>query len=505
MKNRRFKSVFLFAVLFSITILLASSNQSCADDSVVSPNSKNVLFIAVDDLRPELGCYGATHAISPSIDALAKRSLVFNNHFVQVPTCGSSRYALLTGRSPLFSKALGNGAMTDGKTAINPKQQPGAQTMPELFRRSGYHTTLIGKISHSPDGRVFKYDGTGDGRREMPHAWDELATPFGSWKRGWGIFFAYANGRSRENGDSRDAMEFIAEKDDDLPDGQMATAAIEKLKTYKKSEQRFFLGLGFFKPHLPLVATRGDWEAVKDIDVPLPPHREKSNSAYTNHKSGEFFNYKFPFDKTRPLDADKIQHNKRAYLACVRYTDRQIGRVLKALDDEGLSNSTIVVLWSDHGWNLGDSQQWAKHTALDRAVRSPMMISVPGMTTGQHCDSLVESIDLYPTLMELCDPKFKQTEHRLDGKSLLPIFKDPKSTVREASFSYWRDAVSIRNQNYRLIGKRVGKDGRKLNQIELYSREQNFDPVENLAEKHPDVVASLLEEFGQLGNQHLQK
>ena len=481
-----------FVALFS---LLCASCTLADERNFPAPNGKNVLFIAVDDLRPELKCYGASHAISPNIDALAKRSLVFDNHFVQVPTCGSSRYALLTGRSPLFSKALGNQAMYAGKTAINSVQQPGAQTLPELFRRSGYHTTCIGKISHTADGRVFGYDGSGDGRDEVPHGWDELATPFGSWKRGWGIFFAYANGRSREDGDSKDVMEFIAENDDDLPDGQMASAAIEKLKAYRESDKRFFLGLGFFKPHLPFVATRGDWEAVKDIDVPLPPHGEKSTSKYTNRNSGEFFKYDFPYDKKRPLDEKKIRQNKRAYLACVRYTDRQIGRVLKALDDEGLADSTVVVLWSDHGWNLGDSQQWAKHTALERAVRSPLMISVPGLTSGQRTESLVETIDLYPTLMEICNAKFKKTQHRLDGKSLLPIFKDPAATVREASFSYWRDAVSVRNQEFRLVGKRSGKAGRELKEVELYSREQNFDPIENLADQHPSVVAELIQQF----------
>ncbi|MFK7768518.1 MAG: sulfatase [Mariniblastus sp.] len=493
-------SLFVFSWLLSFGQALNADGIEVgnSDDKT---NRFNVLLIAVDDLRPELGCYGVEHAISPSIDALAKQSLVFDNHFVQVPTCGSSRYAMLTGRSPLFSNAMGNQALYAGKTALKRKPQPGAQSFPELFRRSGYHTTCIGKISHTADGLVYGHDGSGDGRVEMPLAWDDLKTPYGNWKRGWGIFFAYANGRSREDGDSKDVMEFVAEKDDDLPDGQMASAAIEQLSLLKESEKPFFLALGFFKPHLPLVATRGDWEAVKDIDVPLPPHNELSESKYTNRKSGEFFKYDFPFDKTRPLDDEKIRHNKRAYMACVRYTDRQIGRVMEALEKQGLSESTVVVLWSDHGWNLGDSQQWAKHTPLDRGVRSPLMIKVPGQTTGKHCVSLVETIDLYPTLMDICQTKFKKAESRLDGKSLWPkLFENPKAKVRDASFSYWRDWVSVRNDDFRLIGKRVDKKGRELTGIELYSREQNFDPIENLADQHPDVVASLLQEFRSLGS-----
>ena len=180
-----------------------------------------MLLIAVDDLRTELGCFGVEHALTPNIDRLAAEGVLFTNHFVAVPTCGASRYALLTGRSPGRSGVRGgNQALYRGGTAIRAEVQDGAQTMPELFRRSGYHTVSLGKISHTPDGRVFAYDGQGDGRAELPHAWDELATPFGLWKRGWGAFFAYAEGRHREDGEQhRDLLQFVAQTDGGFPDG----------------------------------------------------------------------------------------------------------------------------------------------------------------------------------------------------------------------------------------------------------------------------------------------
>ncbi|MCP4890170.1 MAG: sulfatase-like hydrolase/transferase, partial [Planctomycetaceae bacterium] len=208
----------------------------------------NILFIAVDDLRPELGCYGIPHAQSPHLDRFAKTAVTFQRHFVQVPTCGASRFAMLTGQSPLQSGALGNQSLYQGKTSLRSNEGLAAQTFPELFRRNGYETVCIGKISHTPDGKVFNYDGTGDGRSELPHAWDQFATPYGPWKRGWGTFFAYEGGRHREDGlGHKDLMEFTAKTDDALPDGMMATAAIEKLAELKslrlETGKPFLMGL----------------------------------------------------------------------------------------------------------------------------------------------------------------------------------------------------------------------------------------------------------------------
>ena len=450
----------------------------------------NILFIAVDDLRPELGCYGASYADTPSIDELAQTSTLFVNHFVQVPTCGASRYALLTGRSPLKSGVTrSNGALYSGTSAISKTKLDGAQSLPELFRRSGYQTTCIGKISHTADGRVYQYNGVGDGRPEVPHAWDDLPTPFGPWKRGWGIFFAYNNGDHREDGQGhKDVLQFEAAKDTDLPDGLLATTAIARLSEYSKSSKPFFLGLGFFKPHLPFVATKSDWDAFADAEIPLPPHPQKPDSDYY-HGSGEFFKYSFPFDKKRPLDDPKIKDLRRAYLACVRYTDRQIGKVLLALQEYGLSENTIVVLWGDHGWNLGDSNMWAKHTPFERAVRSPLIIRVPGLTSGKKSTSLVETIDVYPTLLALAKPTFNQTQYPLDGKDMSPILKNPQATVRNAALSFWGKAVSVRTDRHRLITSIV--DGHYAN-FELFDETTGFDPVRNLAHENTTVVQELL-------------
>ena len=470
------------------TVACRLPKMTCAASESQRPN---VLFIAVDDLRPELGCYGATYARTPHIDKLAATGVSFTNHFVQVPTCGASRYTLLTGRSPANSGVTsGNAAFYQGQAALSPQRLDAAQSMPELFRRNGYHTVCIGKISHTPDGRVFSYDGKGRGQPEVPHAWDELATPYGRWGRGWGAFFAYEGGKHREDGQGhQDLMEFEAEKDEDLPDGLLAQAAVDKLRDIKDGGKPFFLGVGFYKPHLPFVGTREDWEVMSQMDVPLAPHQEKPESAYW-HASGEFYKYDAPFAKDRPLARTNQLKAKRAYLACVRYADRQIGKVLAALDDLGLSENTIVVLWGDHGWHLGDSQLWGKHTPFERAVHSPLVIRVPKIhSAGRRCEALVETLDIYPTLVDLCSLRNTRTEHPLDGKSLSSLLDSPKGEIREAALSYWKSAVSIRTRTHRLIARHV-RDA--SSSIELYDMRESWDPLHNRATDELELVQHLL-------------
>ncbi len=469
-------------VLMITSLLVASA--------VASDQRPNVLFIAVDDLRTELGCYGLPYVQSPHLDALARQGVLFRNHYVQVPTCGASRYAMLTGRSPSATGVTrSNNAFYKPPTALATVATAGAQSMPELFRRNGYHTVLIGKISHTPDGKVYAYNGTGDGRLELPHAWDDLSTPVGPWKRGWGAFFAYQGGRHREDGGGhRDLMEFTAEQDDQLPDGLMADAAVAKLKELQEGGKPFFLGLGFFKPHLPFVAPRADWDAIDVDQIPPIEHPQKPDSKYW-HKSGEFHGYNAPFKKTHPLAQADSQRARHAYLACVRYVDRQIGRVLQTLDDLNLADNTIVIVWGDHGWHLGESAIWGKHAPYERTLRSTLMIRAPQVSqAGMTSQALVETLDIYPTLIDLCGLPFTKTEHPLDGHSLRPLLDGTATSIRPCAISYWGKAVSVRTKQYRLIARH---DKRGLTDIELYRVSDGDDPTDNIAATEPKIVEQL--------------
>jgi arylsulfatase A-like enzyme len=454
----------------------------------------NVLFISVDDLRPELGCYGSTAADTPHMDAFAATALRFDRHFVQAPSCGPSRYALLTGRSPASSGALGNGALYSGKTQLIPERQAGAQSLPEAFRRGGYRTVCIGKISHTPDGRVYGYDGKGDGRHELPHAWDELATPFGPWKRGWGAFFAYEGGAHREDGEGHsDLMQFTAEKDTDLPDGLMARAAADKLKELKDANAPFFLGVGFFKPHLPFVATRGDWEAMSEVDVEAPDALTEF-SVPSAHASGEFKRYASeifagPEPRLPLTDAEAITA-RRAYLACIRYVDRQVGVVLDALESEGLADSTIVVLWGDHGWHLGESGVWGKHTVLDRSLRSVLVIRAPGVTKkGTVTRSLAATIDLAPTLLALTGQADRAMASPLDGLDLTAVLRDPSRAPRESVSAYYGRLGTLRTDRYRLIARR-GKDG--WTEPRVFDCATSQDPAQATETTDPKIIQDLV-------------
>lgn len=477
--------------MFSHAKILAAALFLCVATTVVAADKQpNVLLIAVDDLRTELGCYGLPYVESPHLDQLAAQGMLFRNHYVQVPTCGASRFAMLTGRSPAHTGALANTAFYSGKNKLSPTPLAGAQTLPELFRRSGYHTVCIGKISHTADGKVFEYNGSGDGRDEMPGAWDELATPYGPWKRGWGVFFGYEGGSHREDGTGRqDLLEFTATRDEDLPDGMLANAAIEKLSELKDQDEPFFLGLGFIKPHLPFVATKQDWDAVAQQQIAAPTSPQKLKSAFWSN-SGEFYRYDTPYEKSNPLAAADALTAKRGYLACVRYVDRQVGKVLAELDRLGLAENTIVIVWGDHGWHLGEYAMWGKHAPYERTLNSTLLIRAPGVTKpGSVSEALVDSIDLYPTLVDLCQPRFTQTAAPLDGVTLRPILTGQAPQVHEVSLSYWRGATSVRSPTHRLI---VKQNKAKPPQVELYDLRETADPTENLAASQPELVAELL-------------
>ena len=499
--------VALFAVACQLAPLGAATQagatkQTKQTEQTEQPKQPNVLLILVDDLRPELAAFGARHGAMPCLDAFNEKATVLTRHFVQVPTCGASRYAFLTGRSPKASRALGNEAFFRGPTAIPKVTEPAASesrprpawTMPELFRQNGYRTVQIGKVSHTPDGKVYAYDGSGDGRAELPGAWDEVTTPYGPWKRGWGAFFAYPGGSHREDGEGhRDLMDFSAEQDSELPDGLLAARAVDVLAGFAKSKERFFLAVGFYKPHLPFVATRGDLRAIEALEqVDDSPEPSPTASSYF-HASREFFGYKNAFEKDRPLVAADRLDARRAYLACARFVDRQIGKLLAALKDGGLDENTIVVVWSDHGWHLGDSGIWGKHSPFERALHSPLLLKLPKKLlpkAPQRIDHLVASIDLYPTLIEACALERRATAHTLDGLSLMPLLSGVEKPLwRQAVLSYWKDIVTVRSDTHRWIARRG--EGAAFVGVELYDLREGLDPGARLPSVDAERAARL--------------
>lgn len=454
---------------------------------------RNVLFIAVDDLRPTLGCYGDSKAITPNIDRLAASGFVFKKHYVQVPTCGASRVSILTGRYPRTRAACGNGA-----TAIIPRgSADSARTIPELFRRNGYKTICIGKISHSPDGTRRNVNGDGSMESHLPDAWDEWDTPCGQWGYGYAALFAYANGRHREDGSGyKPYSEFPDVEDNELPDGMMADAAIVKLREAKMSNEPFFIGLGFYKPHLPFVAPKRYHDLYEGVSLPSLDGLRKGDSRWA-HGSSEFYKYDTNRSFEQPSRGESIaesdaQEIRRAYYACVSYVDAQIGRVLDTLREEGLENDTIVVLWGDHGWHLGENNVWGKHTPLEKSLQSPLIIRVPRMAgMGRGSESIVSSVDVYPTLIELCQLPDRKTNEPLDGQSMLPIFLKPETRIRDAAVSFWGGATSVYDGQHRLIIWDTGDTGGVSS--ELYDHDTDSGELKNIAIDEPQKTLQMRE------------
>lgn len=452
----------------------------------------NVLFIAVDDLRPEIGAYGNPLIKTPNLDRFAATAAVFENHYVQVPTCGASRYCLLTGRWPRTKQHLQNSAFERFMSGEPEKEAP--ESMVHHFRRHGYHTAGIGKVSHSVDGLVYGYEESPEGaKREMPYSWDEFLFDAGKWGTGWNAFFGYADGSNRQGKKGKVKPYEMGMVDDaGYPDGITAGLAVEKIRELSKKQQPFFLSVGFFKPHLPFTAPAKYWDLYEREKIPISPVPDlpADVSLASLQKMGEFNQYELG-DERAVLDkrltdtyARKLIH---AYYASVSYVDAQIGKVLDELERQGLADNTIVIVWGDHGWHLGDHRVWGKHTNFEVALRSPLMIRVPGIKAVRiPGEQVVSTVDVYPSLLEWCG---LPSVSSLDGHSLDRLMRKGSDQDREnVAFSYFNQGISMRNERYRLI--RYFRDD--LPVIELYDHLEDPFESKNIAAGQPRLVEKLL-------------
>ncbi|MEM6318194.1 MAG: sulfatase [Bacteroidota bacterium] len=468
-------------LLLSVSILLLAGCWQCSSkqSQQITSTPPNFLFIAIDDLRPQLGCYGEQFMHTPNLDQLANEGRLFKNHYVQVPTCGASRFSLLLGQYPQYKKHLSNQVFRDDLAQI---EQAGRVPLPKLLKQNGYYTSALGKISHYVDGKLYAYNGQGDGTPEMPDSWNYEWGPIGKWGTAWNAFFGYADGSNRNDKKKQvPPTEFVAENDGDLPDGLIAQKAISELERLQKLEQPFFLAVGFLKPHLPFVAPKKYWELYENVNLPLSPIPEMPLDipAEAIQKSGELFgNYQIQPEKGGRgirLSDEYALHLRRSYFAAVSYTDAQVGKLMQTLRQTGLDKNTVIVLWGDHGWHLGDHTVWGKHTLFEQSLRSAFIIKTPQMLqAGQPTDAIVESIDIYPTLLELSRT---HSENDLMGKSLTPLLENPEANLNKPAIGFWHNGVTIRTADYRLTKFKVDE----TIQTVLYDHQKDENETENVA------------------------
>lgn len=410
----------------------------------------NVLFICVDDLRCELGVYGGD-AVTPNLDKLAQKGSVFTNHYVQVPTSGASRSSLLTGKLPYKLADVRNTACE--KNITFRKDKTGAESFFQQLKNNGYYTVGIGKISHSADGYVYGYQDERGTQLEMPGSWNEMLFDAGKWQTGWNAFFGYSDGENRQSMNKAvKPYECAGVDDEGFPDGLTAQLAVAKLEELSAKKPPFCLAVGFFKPHLPFNAPEKYWDLYDENKINLSSQKEIAigvNPA-SLHNSGELGGYQ-KGEETASLQAsvsdDYGRRLKHAYLASVSYMDAQVGKVLLALEQSGQADNTIIVIWGDHGWHLGDQRVWGKHTIMETALKSTLIVVAPDAKKGVRNRRIVSSVDIYPTLMELCNiPE----PSGLDGDSFATLLRNPKtSDWTDVAYSYYNNGITVRTLKYR--------------------------------------------------------
>lgn len=393
----------------------------------------NVLFITVDDLRPELGCYGNALMHTPHIDQLAAGGMLFQRAYVQQAICMATRASVLSGIRPENKRLYSCGSLHE--------LAPEIVTLTEHFANNGYSLQGIGKVYHYPEDHQEQFGDHYYNPRDQYPDRGYMTEEARAEAAANGKFHSIKRGRGP-------AYEMAEVPDNSYIDGGNADFAIERLKAFKSQDEPFFMAFGLQKPHLPWTSPKKYWDLydVADIELSAAADSTENVTPYSLINWGELRSYfGIPQGNDRIPDELAIQL-RHAYYASVSYADAQLGRVLDALDELGLKENTIIVLWGDHGWKLGDHASWCKHSTYEIDTRVPFIISAPGMKNrGRETYSFAEMVDIYPTLCELAGIS---TPPHLEGRSLVPVLEDPQLQVKDAAFSiYPRSDLKVPGRN----------------------------------------------------------
>ena len=416
----------------------------------------NVLFMIADDLRPLLGCYGHPEIHTPNIDRIAQRGTLFNRAYCQYPLCNPSRTSILTGLRPETTKVFAN-------STIFREKLPNAVTLPQHFRTSGYHTQSIGKVAHKLEMQDDTYSWS------VP-SWEQKTDYYPPALSSWRA---------------------LDVEDDELDDGKNAERAVEILASIQST--RFFLAVGFRKPHLPFYAPKKYYELYEGEDFSFLSSNFPSNVHVVFDESlGEVSDFRDVPNKG-PLSDAKTLELMRAYAASTSYVDAQVGRVLDQLDALSLTENTVIVFAGDHGFHLGEHGEWGKNTLFEVSVRSPLIVSVPGQTyQGVKTDALAELVDIYPTLCGACQ---LPVPSELEGLNLMPVIEQPTRSWKTAAFSQkgWGTGNSIRTDRYRYT--EWGRNGSRG--VELYDYDADPNETVNIANlsENAQLVSHLSEQL----------
>jgi iduronate 2-sulfatase len=494
----------------------------------------NVLFIAVDDLKPMLKCYGENHMVTPNIDRLAKMGTIFMNNYCQQAVCAPTRASLLTGQRPDYTRVW------DLKTLIR-DMNPTIMTLPQYFKENGYATTGIGKVfdprSVDKETDAISWSIPYDKIDNKDYA-EGYGKPLNNYyqspdnKKLVAKIEADAKSKGLTGNDlvifldknRGPAFESADVPDEAYTDGANIKKAVAAIAKLAKSNQPFFYAAGISKPHLPFCSPKKYWDLYDHSKINLAAFQKLAEGTpeFAFQASGELVNnYVLPngerYDTGYKPKTDAQQRDLiHGYYAAVSFMDAQVGKLLDALKANGIDNNTIVVLWGDHGWHLGDHTMWCKHSNFEQATRTPLIIATPQYKGNQKAQGLTEFVDVFPTLTELAGLK---TPDGLAGKSLVPLLKDPKKEVKNyAQSQYFRNVgkkdvmgYAIRTKRYRYVAwfeadyrkEKILATAKPI-AVELYDYVTDPNEMENMAtkSKYQKIVKEhekLMTEF--LGNQ----
>ncbi|SFB90443.1 iduronate 2-sulfatase [Parapedobacter composti] len=476
-----------------LPLALCPSDVEGSDVGLVKKHP-NVLLILVDDLRPAIGAYGDPVALTPHIDQLAARAIRFDRAYSNQAVCAPSRYNLMLG-----SRSTSTGIYDFGRDFRD--YYPDAVTLPQYFKQHGYHTESMGKVFHIGHNT---YDDTASW--SVPHHKDLVIEYVDPASKAAGTTREEALFSNMEWGYSRSLPRGLAWEspdvaDDAYADGRIANRAVERLRALKsQSEGAFFLAVGFARPHLPFSVPKKYWDMYDENTLPLPQHVARPEGAppYAVKYGDEIDQYApVPAKVTEEPFPDSLARKLiHGYYAGVSYVDAQIGKVLDELAALGLDENTIVVLWGDHGYLLGEMGMWTKHVNYELANHIPLVISAPGVTrAGSHTDQLTETVDIYPTLVELAGLPAPDVGQPIDGISMVPVLNDPESQIRDHVYHCFPRGGylgrAIRTDRYRMVAwKKIG-DPAASPEYELYDYRDNHLELKNIAGQHPEIVAKL--------------
>ena len=442
-KSLIFISVFL---LMSFTLIYYFFKNEISKKT----KKPNVIFIAVDDLRPELNCYGSSNIVSPNIDELAKSSFLYENAVCNYPVCGASRASLLTGLRPNENRFKTYYSRMDEDADEFP-------SIPEWFKNNGYYSVCNGKISHF--------------NNDSPESWSEP-----SWRNDndWRDYQTTKNIKiATINNGHGPAYEFGENLNSNYADTKMIDKSINDIERLKSNSKPFFLAVGFIKPHLPFNAPKKYWDLYDSTNLKLANNRYKPIDApnISMHNYAELRKYS-NIPNGKQSIPDSIQHELiHGYSACVSYIDAELGRLINSLKKNKLFDDAVIVLWGDHGWQLGEHDLWAKHCNYQTSLKVPLLIKYPNQKNGKKINSIVELLDLYPTLCDLCSlPK----PNHLQGKSLCKESSLKKENVGYSKYQKGETATTLNFSYTEWINTKPNEESNKM----MY--DLNNDPQENI-------------------------